>query len=85
MKPMTQKEAAEKVTGTSFYNQPCRTGKIFAVYMGDVSSFLFSFLREQTKGAEYIKECLKRIIENEDKKNPYSDRVLAAKTAGNGH
>ena len=37
------KGSGRKVTGTSFYNQPCRTGKIFAVYMGDVSSFLFLF------------------------------------------
>ena len=42
--------------------------------------FLFLFFSSGTdKGAEYIKECLKRIIENEDKKNPYSDRVLAEK------
>lgn len=78
LKPMTQKEAAEKLQVHPSTISRAVQGKYLQCTWG-MFPLSFFFSSGTDKGAEYIKECLKRIIENEDKKNPYSDRVLAEK------
>lgn len=78
LQPMTQKEAAEKLQVHPSTVSRAVQGKYLQCAWGMFPlSFFFSSGTE--KSTEYVKECLKDVIENEDKKNPYSDRVLAEK------
>ncbi|WP_256381166.1 hypothetical protein [Blautia sp. Marseille-P3201T] len=78
LQPMTQKEAAEKLQVHPSTVSRAVQGKYLQCAWGMFPlSFFFSSGTE--KSTEYVKECLKDVIENEDKKNPYSDRALAEK------
>lgn len=78
LKPMMQKEAAEKLQVHPSTISRAVQGKYLQCTWG-MFPLSFFFSSGTDKSAEYIKECLKHIIENEDKKNPYSDRALAEK------
>lgn len=81
--PMTQKEAAEEMGVHPSTVSRAVNGKYLQCTWGMYPlSFFFSSGIE--KSTEYIKECLKSIIDTEDKKKPYSDRILSEKLREKG-
>lgn len=78
LRPMTQKETAEKLQVHASTVSRAVQGKYLQCTWG-MYPLSFFFSPGTDKSVEYVKECLKNIIENEDKKNPYSDRILAEK------
>lgn len=78
LRPMTQKEIAEKLRVHPSTVSRAVQGKYLQCTWG-MYPLSFFFSSGTDKGVEYVKKCLKDIIDKEDKKNPYSDRVLAEK------
>lgn len=78
LKPMTQKETAKRLQVHPSTISRAVQGKYLQCTWG-MFPLSFFFSSGTDKSTEYVKECLKNIIEKEDKKKPYSDRILAEK------
>lgn len=75
---MTQKETAKRLQVHPSTISRAVQGKYLQCTWG-MFPLSFFFSSGTDKSTEYVKECLKNIIEKEDKKKPYSDRILAEK------
>lgn len=78
LRPVTQKEAAAEMGVHPSTVSRAVNGKYLQCTWGIFPlSFFFTSGMKQSK--EYIKECLKHLIDAEDKAAPYSDRILTEK------
>lgn len=78
LRPVTQKEAAAEMGVHPSTVSRAVNGKYLQCTWGIFPlSFFFNSGMKQSK--EYIKECLKHLIDAEDKAAPYSDRILTEK------
>lgn len=78
LRPVTQKEAAEKMGVHPSTVSRAVSGKYLQCAWG-IFPLSFFFTSGTKQGKEYIKECLKECIDQEDKTAPYSDRILTEK------
>ena len=89
LKPLTQKEAAQEMeVSPSTVSRAVKDKYLQCPWGTYPLSFFFSVGGSETEGAketpESIKACIQKFIQEENKKKPYSDRILTEKLRETG-